>query len=57
MLCCYEPPKTIKTDISPTYTSSQSQQLLLYLWNMMYVTGIPHNPTGQAKQFTKIILQ
>ena len=50
-------PKTIKTDNAPTYTSSQSQQLLLYLWNMMYVTGIPHNPTGQAKQFTKIILQ
>lgn len=50
-------PKTIKTDNAPTYTSSQSQQFLLYLWNMMYVTGIPHNPTGKAKRFTKIILQ
>lgn len=29
----------------------------LYLWNMMHVTGIPHNPTGQAKWFMKIILQ
>ncbi|NXS48283.1 POK10 protein, partial [Balaeniceps rex] len=40
-------PKLIKTDNGPGYIS-QSTSLFLQQWGIEHVTGIPHNPTGQA---------
>ncbi|NXE17121.1 POK6 protein, partial [Lophotis ruficrista] len=37
----------IKTDNGPAY-ASRIVQTFLTLWDIEHVTGIPHNPTGQA---------
>lgn len=37
----------INTDSAPVYVSSKIKQLFAY-YNIKYITGIPHNPTGQA---------
>ncbi len=36
-----------KTDNGPAY-ASHAVQTFLALWGIEHVTGIPHNPTGQA---------
>ena len=40
-------PQTIKTDTVPSYTSHKLQDFFC-LWDIKHITGIPHNPTGQA---------
>ncbi|MCQ4078561.1 transposase family protein, partial [Klebsiella pneumoniae] len=40
-------PTRIKTDNGPAY-ASRAVQTFLALWGIEHVTGIPHNPTGQA---------
>ncbi|KFP38542.1 hypothetical protein N324_10578, partial [Chlamydotis macqueenii] len=40
-------PMHIKTDNGPVYASC-AVQTFLALWGIEHVTGIPHNPTGQA---------
>lgn len=40
-------PKTIKTDNGPAYVSHKVQTFL-QRWGVAHITGVPHNPTGQA---------
>ena len=40
-------PVQIKTDSAPAYVSNKMKQFFAY-YNIKHVTGIPHNPTGQA---------
>ncbi|MBV2133725.1 DDE-type integrase/transposase/recombinase [Pseudomonas sp. MAP12] len=40
-------PAQIKTDNAPAYVSTKLEQFFKY-YNIKHVTGIPHNPTGQA---------
>ncbi|KAL6092360.1 hypothetical protein STEG23_021666 [Scotinomys teguina] len=40
-------PVQIKTDNAPAYVSNKMRQFFAY-YNIRHVTGIPHNPTGQA---------
>ena len=40
-------PVQIKTEYVPAYVSSMMKQFFAY-YNIKHVTGIPHNPTGQA---------
>ena len=40
-------PAQIKPDNAPTYVSNKIKQFFAY-YNIKYVTGIPHSPTGQA---------
>jgi transposase InsO family protein len=37
----------IKTNNAPEYVSNKIEQFFAY-YNIKHVTGIPHNPTGQA---------
>jgi hypothetical protein len=37
----------IKTDNDPIYVFNKMKQFFAY-YNIKHVTGIPHNPTGQA---------
>ena len=37
----------IKTNAAPLYLSNKMKQFFAY-YNIKHVTGIPHNPTGQA---------
>ena len=37
----------IKTDKALTYVSKKTKQFFDY-YNIKHITGIPHNPTGQA---------
>ncbi|KAL6086919.1 hypothetical protein STEG23_013424, partial [Scotinomys teguina] len=40
-------PAQIKTDNAPAYVSGKMKQFFAY-YNIKHITGIPHNPTGQA---------
>ena len=40
-------PVQIKTDNAPAYVSKKMKQFFVY-YNIKHITGIPHNPTGQA---------
>ncbi|NXQ92665.1 POK6 protein, partial [Nyctibius grandis] len=40
-------PLTLKTDNGPAYVSKKVKQFL-QTWGVTLITGIPHNPTGQA---------
>lgn len=40
-------PAQIKTDNAPAYVSNKMKQFFAYC-SIKHVTGIPHNPTGQA---------
>ena len=40
-------PVQIKTDNSPAYVSSKMKWFFAY-YNIKHITGIPHNPIGQA---------
>ena len=40
-------PAQIKIDSVPAYVSNKMKQFFAY-YNIKHVTGIPHNPTGQA---------
>ena len=40
-------PAQIKTDNAPAYISTKLEQFFKY-YNIKHITGIPHNPTGQA---------
>lgn len=40
-------PAQIKIDSVPAYVSNKMKQFFAY-YNIKYVTGIPHSPTGQA---------
>jgi transposase InsO family protein len=40
-------PIQIKTDYGPAYISNEMKQCFEY-YNIKHVTGISHNPTGQA---------
>ena len=40
-------PVHVKADNAPAYVSKKMKRLFPY-YNMKHVTGIPHNPTGQA---------
>ena len=38
----------IKTDNGPGYVSTKMKQFFFGYYNIKHVTGIPHNPKGQA---------
>ena len=40
-------PAQIKTDNVPAYVSKKMKQFFAY-YNIKYITGIPHNSTGQV---------
>ena len=40
-------PRQIRTDNAPTHVSSKMKQFFAY-YNIKHITGIQHNPTGQA---------
>ena len=40
-------PTQIKTDNAPAYNSKRMKLIFGY-YNIKHITGIPHNPTGQA---------
>lgn len=40
-------PESIKMDNGPSYISKSIQDFMV-TWGIKHITGIPHNPTGQA---------